>query len=119
MSRYKQTDENRGLDLRKKLVLFLLIFSLFQGIVIVDNAYQNMLAEDYQMFFGIKRINEDRVKIVLFGEEQVLNVGETYDEIHNYLNQLSNKTSIYIYKAKYGILKYFKKNKTFNGLEKI
>lgn len=119
MSRYKQTDENRGLDTRKKLILFLLILSLFQGIIIVDNAYRSMLAEDQQMILGIKRIDEDLMKVILFGEEKIFNVGKIYDEVEYYLSYISNKTSIYIYKAKYGFLKYFKKNKTWNGLQKI
>jgi len=94
---------------RKKILVFLVIFLFFQGIVLVDQEYSNMMGCEREMFFGCKRINSETLKIFLIGKEIDVNDKEVMKNIYDTSSSAIQKTRVVLYKLKRKINILFKK----------
>ncbi len=85
---------------RKKILVFLLILLFFEGIVLVDNEYSNMMGYEREMVLGCKRINSEIIKIYLLGKEIDINNKEVMKNIENASDTTVTKTKVFFYKMK-------------------
>ncbi len=98
---------------RKKLLVFLMVFLFFQGIVLVDHEYSSMMGYEREMFIGCKRINSETIKFYFVGKEIDVHDKEVMESIQSTSDSAIQKTRVLIYKLKRKIRLLFT-NEDFN-----
>lgn len=95
---------------KKKLLIFFLVLVFFEGLLIVDYEYSNMMGFEKEMVLGCRRLDSEMIRIYFVGNEIELNSQQIINSIQNTTDVAVRKTKVFFYKLKRKLEQYIKED---------
>jgi hypothetical protein len=97
MDRWTQEDarkQERSLLRKKRAAIFLLVFSFYLGLTVVDSACSEMTRYQGALTLQSKRIDSERILVSFLGKEALVNTSWILNEAHRLKDSATETISV-------------------------